>query len=271
MSVSTILRYTSSPTGANVLLEKENWRGDGGRLTAGKLFARIFAARLGVPVSPVFATKNCAAQSGGRYQATIYAYPTPAPLDFEAGVAAPAEIQAVTEDIGVIQLRVNFKGSATASIPYPALRVLECRWLGECWSADGGPVGKPGLHPQGNELRADFAVYGTAFVVVESFRYIYRIGLLTQTVFWAVWSDGHSYVELEPPDEADDEDSECDSPGFGGGGDTGDGDDDEPRVPVSTFGDSTLKLDYCKEFGGGYADAEERPEPDIRGGVLEWR
>lgn len=253
-------RDAEQESGGSLILEQESWDPYTGHLTKlqilGWLGLILFNTAAPVP--------NCPPDGPG-FEKFIYAFPYPQSLNYRIGCSHGTLGAAIVDTLEFSEL-IQCDLNKNPPMKYPAVSITSYEFVGDCYNSKGETVIPPAVSIRRNVLSLSAAVYATLRISYIVERHAYRIGIREreeyhekkyQSFVWAAWAGGTTFLEVDAPLGADDEEKECNNiydPNSGhfhtlpppGGTSIGDGltIEDEPYGPVSGS-DDYIDIDYC--------------------------
>lgn len=264
LRVSLNSPLASAAAGGSVLLQQEAWDPYVGQLTKMQVFAWLSK----IIFQTAIPSGYCPPGFPG-FSKTIYAFPSSPSLNFKVGCSngslhdGHVEILDYTE---LVQVNLN----RNPPLKYPAMSISSYAWDGDVYNKIGEMVGHPDISLIDNSLSLRDTVYGSLRVTYKVYRYTYILSVQPreeyqekkfQSFIYAVWGGGTTYIEVEAPVGAEQEEIPCNNI-LGGGigqfspfgvipgstelGESGEFSDDEnPYAGKVTGEDETQYIDYC--------------------------
>ncbi|MFA6135482.1 MAG: hypothetical protein WC869_15830 [Phycisphaerae bacterium] len=192
-------------TSAFVLLEQEAWDPYINYLTKAGVFAYLNARLFQAPAPPAF----CSAADGS-YSKTVFAYPSPAALPYQIGVAVGVISECSIAFLDYAEaIQCDLQAELTPK--YPVQEITSYEWVGDAYDQNGAVIPRPAVRISGKALALSQPVYGTLLVVYKVIQHRYTVSITPRpgakenrlTAFaWAVWNGGNTYLDVEAPSGA---------------------------------------------------------------------
>lgn len=239
---------TSGSLVGSVLLEQKEWLDTQNKVTYLDVVDAISDTLYGTEDSDIL----CESGSGS-YTSVLYAYPDPNTLELEVGITYGVLGTGIVSVHDVVQY-IQFRLSDEEETQYPIYEYSSSEWLDKTYDSEGNPVSNPSRTVDGSVIKLSRAIYGTLKVVYSTYRYAYGLNIPEreeevenrfQSVAWCRWSGGATLLELDPPDNAEEnafQANDCKwrsilklNP-------------DDPYTPPTVEGaDETTLIDYCSQ------------------------
>lgn len=150
--------------------------------------------------------------------------------------------------------KVTFSMTDSGRLTYPNRGVISKKWLGDrVWNKDAARLDHAAISVDGQGVKTDQIVYGTAIIKYKSSRDQYRVIIPPREVAeenkyscvaYAHYTGGVKWEVLTPPEGVEDLDLVC----TGGGGSFSIGDDeDDDKPPYAPNTNATKEIDYCDQ------------------------
>jgi len=195
-------------SGDFVLLEQEAWDPYVNYLTKAGVYAYLNKNLFEAPDT----VENCSGTTG-LYTKKVFAYPSPSTLPYRLGFSHGfLGLQIIEDLIYTEAIQCNLETELTPK--YPAVSITRWEWVGDAYDQDGTIVQKPSVVMGDKVLTLSQPIYGTVLVSYWVIRHTHQVTITKRagaeenamTSFaWAVWTGGNTYIKLEAPDGADDE------------------------------------------------------------------
>lgn len=253
--------------GGSVLLQQEAWDPYVGHLTKMQVFAWLSKIIFQTAAPAGF----CPPDAPG-FAKTIYAFPSPASLNFKIGCSNGNLTPGLVEILDYTEL-VQVNLSRNPPLKYPAMSISSYAWDGDVYNKKGEMVGPPDILLINNSLNLRQEVYGSLRVTYKVYRNTYTLSVQPreeyqeknfQSFIYAVWGGGTTYIEVEAPVGSEQEEVPCNNilgGGINGGlgqfgvlgatpGSTTGGEletEDDPYQGQVSGSDENRYIDYCTQ------------------------
>lgn len=207
MAGLTITYRRDLQTGPALFLELEKSDPLAGVVSGSIVVSSLLASLLGGAARQ----PACSGLSGDGYATTLYCYPSDPMMDYRIGLTHGELGGCQVEEVTIKEL-VEFELTDAEFLKYPSRGVLRKTWLGDCLDKDGRPLGDIGLTLAGQQVTAGQPCYGAALVEHRVVRHRYHVEIAPRedaienplsAIAWAVWADGHTSLEVQPPEIED--------------------------------------------------------------------
>ncbi len=203
------------------------------------------------------------AGDNSRFEAIIYAYPSPSNLTYNVGMTNGVFAKAGRGVVSVTETKA-FSLSTEASMGYPVHHFVSARWVGAVYTEDGSIATSPGWTVDGQKVTIDQAVYGTLELKYAAMRDVFKVTVtarqtapenIFQSVLYAHWDGGVRLLNVSAPENAEDgylTNIDCSGNGDGDGYSGGlivISPDPDPSVPTPDPKNKEITLNYCEDFG----------------------
>lgn len=249
--MNTNLTIEMTKSGAEfgeVIMEQEAWSSGDNRVTYLDIVSAI--------ADSLYETEDADAitceTGSGAYNSTLYIYPTT--LSIEADITNGTIGEGIVEEHSVVQ-DIQFKLTEEQSVKYPILSFESGVWLDKTYDGSGSVVAEPSYVVDGNTIRLSDKVYGTLRTKYTTVRHRYsllvpamedEIENIFQSVAWCRWSGGAQLLELNAPDNAEEnafQENDCKYRSLLKGGKS----PESPDPPTVEGADETILIDYCSQ------------------------
>lgn len=186
----------------------------------------------------------------GGYSTTVYLACSPANLALRYGVG-PGSIVSETRSTKLTSQLISFAMTDSVVLSWPPDAIVDMKWQGVCYDADGNTTSPPAVTVDGDSLSLAEAVYGTLMLTYTTTIRTIRISTArvlgrSTCYFYAAWSGGVKVLEIPISSVASDTISDGDinwdvTLNFGPG------DDGNDSPPNAEKDDQTIELDYCSQ------------------------
>ena len=239
-----------------LLLEQQEYSNNIGKVTMLDIIQALSGKIL---ATSDVADVDCGINSIEHSFATIvHAYPYPESLAYHVGITH-GNFAMIGRTVVQVTQTLSFSLDTTTSLKYPVKQVISTQWLSDVYAVDGSKIAKPVVTRQGQDITIESPVYGTLVVVYTTMRDVYRLSIkarltavqnVYQSVFYGYYDGGIKLLEVDPPENAEENyGNGIDCTGVSGSGSTffdDGGDEDEPTVDAKNI---EVTLDYCEDFG----------------------
>lgn len=235
-----------------ILVEQAEWRPYTGYVTRGNM-VRYLANLL---YGEAYQAQIDCGLTGGQVVAAIHAYPLRNDVRYQLLTTHGVLSEPVMEE-SEQEETLHFSLELTASLRYPASRVLSTEWLSS-YAADGTPATKPAVTVDGREIVAAAPVYGSLRIRYQANRSIHLLTLdqradATENFYSAVivaLPVGGRPVMLtfDPPPTAEEMAEGGYDCGMGSGGNPQLTEIEHPLdTPEASSHQRTILIDYCTQ------------------------
>jgi len=246
--IGSFVRPGSSGSGGRLIVEQRPWPEGTGKVTRLAII-RSIAARLYDSEAPGI---DCGVDAYG-FATAAYVYPDPPELAYDCGLTHGLLRPVMRAEV-IIRETVSFTLTTEAALKYPLRQLVSVAWLDEVWDGAGAVLDQPALSAAAGAVRSARPIYGSATVVYTTLRDTHPIQVYPradavagnyESVFWANWAGGVKLLQIDPPDDAEEDyqlQTTC------AGSSTLVIPADDPDQPPEPSRDREITLSYCEDF-----------------------
>lgn len=184
----------------------------------------------------------------------VYAYPSTQLLRFQVG-ASYGELGVAEKQEPELVETISLSMEDEATTDHPAFEILAAVPRGDLYDKNGAIVAVPAIVIDGDKIKLSQKVFGSIAVLYRTLRYRYTLDIEARpidttlenyfsSVVYAWWAGDGTWLEIDPPPNADELAAGQHTCGWGGKNDI-EPDPERKRKPLAAGADRNINISYC--------------------------